>query len=79
MKGFCLKVAASAVATALAASAVTVDVTVSKPGHEVPDSLWGIFLEDIAFSVDGCLYPELVWNRGFEFRPAPSDDGFEKG
>ena len=65
-------------AMALAVSAVNVDVAVSKPGHEVPASLWGIFLEDIAFSVDGCLYPELVWNRGFEFRPAPSDDGFEK-
>ena len=62
----------------LGAGAVTVDVAVSKPGHEVPASLWGIFLEDIAFSVDGCLYPELVWNRGFEFRPAPSDEGFEK-
>ena len=59
-------------------AAVNVDVAVSRPGHEVPASLWGIFLEDIAFSVDGCLYPELVWNRGFEFRPAPSDDGFEK-
>ena len=68
----------AAVACSLAASAVNVDVAVSKPGHEVPASLWGIFLEDIAFSVDGCLYPELVWNRGFEFRPAPSDDGFEK-
>ena len=69
---------AVAVMCSLAASAVNVDVAVSKPGHEVPASLWGIFLEDIAFSVDGCLYPELVWNRGFEFRPAPSDDGFER-
>ena len=78
MKVNCLRVAVGVAVVALAASAVNVDVAVSKPGHEVPASLWGIFLEDIAFSVDGCLYPELVWNRGFEFRPAPSDDGFEK-
>ena len=78
MKASRLKVTAGVAAVALAAAAVNVDVAVSKPGHEVPASLWGIFLEDIAFSVDGCLYPELVWNRGFEFRPAPSDDGFEK-
>ena len=65
-------------AVAAVAEPVRVDVAVSKPGHEVPASLWGAFLEDIAFSVDGCLYPELVWNRGFEFRPAPSDDGFAK-
>ena len=77
MKANCLKVLAGAVSISLIASAVTVDVSVSRPGHEVPASLWGIFLEDIALSVDGCLYPELVWNRGFEFRPAPSDDGFE--
>ena len=57
---------------------VTVEVGLSAPGHEVPDSLWGIFLEDIAMSVDGCLYPELVLNRGFDFRPAPSDPDFER-
>ena len=60
------------------AEPIRVEVAASQPGHEVPASLWGAFLEDIAFSVDGCLYPELVWNRGFEFRPAPSDDGFAK-
>ncbi|MBQ3290275.1 MAG: family 43 glycosylhydrolase [Kiritimatiellae bacterium] len=69
--------ATALVATVACAEPVRVDVAVSRPGHEVPTSLWGAFLEDIAFSVDGCLYPELVWNRGFEFRPAPSDDGFE--
>ena len=67
MKANCLKVAAGMAAVALAAAAVNVDVAVSKPGHEVPASLWGIFLEDIAFSVDGCLYPELVWNRASSF------------
>ena len=53
MKATSLKVLSASLAMALGAGAVTVDVAVSKPGHEVPDSLWGIFLEDIAFSVDG--------------------------
>ncbi|MBQ3807592.1 MAG: family 43 glycosylhydrolase [Kiritimatiellae bacterium] len=76
MKGRLALLAAALASGTACAEPVRVDVAVSKPGHEVPASLWGAFIEDIAFSVDGCLYPELVWNRGFEFRAAPSDEGF---
>lgn len=35
--------------------------------HTMSDSLYGIFLEDINFAVDGGLYAELVKNRSFEY------------
>lgn len=65
---------------ALSCGAEPIELCVSDAhvGHEVPSSLWGIFLEDIAMSVDGCIYPELVLNRGFDFMPSPSDPGFER-
>ncbi|MBE6395500.1 MAG: hypothetical protein E7046_00665 [Lentisphaerae bacterium] len=55
---------------------VTIPVTVdwSAPSHEVSKDLYGLFLEDISLSVDGCFYPELVWNRGFDF-PATNAPG----
>lgn len=61
-----------AVGLAIAGSAdsVTVSVDLAHPGHAVPESLYGLFIEDISMSVDGGFYPELVWNRGFDF---PSD------
>lgn len=35
--------------------------------HEISDTLFGLFLEDINFAVDGGLYTELVKNRSFEY------------
>lgn len=43
---------------------ITVDVT--KPGHTISPTLFGIFFEDINLSADGGIYPELVRNRSFE-------------
>ena len=43
---------------------ITIDV--SKPGHTISPTLFGIFFEDINLSADGGLYPELVRNRSFE-------------
>jgi len=43
---------------------ITIDV--SKPGHAISPTLFGIFFEDINLSADGGLYPELVRNRSFE-------------
>ena len=51
---------------------VTVKVDVDHPTHAISKHLYGLFLEDISQSVDGCFYPELVWNRGFEFPPSPT-------
>lgn len=35
--------------------------------HDISDHLYGIFLEDINFAVDGGMYSELVKNRSFEY------------
>src|ERR687892_235603 len=44
-----------------------VTVQVDKPGAPVPNTLFGLFFEDINFGADGGLYPERVKNRSFEF------------
>ena len=35
--------------------------------HRISDMLFGIFLEDINYAVDGGMYAELVKNRSFEY------------
>ena len=52
----------------LAASAVTVRIDANKRGHEIPKTLYGIFFEDINYSADGGIYPELLANRGFDWQ-----------
>jgi alpha-L-arabinofuranosidase len=47
-----------------AATRITVEVT--KPGHAISPTLFGIFFEDINLSADGGIYPELVRNLSFE-------------
>lgn len=49
----------------------TIRIQADKPGHEVSETLWGIFFEDINLSVDGGIYPELVRNRSFEDSEKP--------
>jgi alpha-N-arabinofuranosidase len=44
-----------------------ITVQVDKPGGAIPQTLFGLFFEDINFGADGGLYPELVKNRSFEF------------
>jgi alpha-L-arabinofuranosidase len=50
----------------LSANPARVTVNVAEPGHEIPQTLWGVFFEDINLSADGGIYPELVKNRSFE-------------
>lgn len=54
----------------LAAAAITVNVEPNAKGHDVPDSLWGIFFEDINWAADGGLNPELLANAGFDWGQA---------
>lgn len=44
-------------------------VRISAPDkrNTVPETLYGVFFEDINFAADGGLYAELVKNRSFEF------------
>jgi alpha-L-arabinofuranosidase len=55
----------------LQAAASSITVSVDKPAHRVPSTLWGIFFEDINLSADGGIYPELVRNRSFEDSDRP--------
>lgn len=48
-------------------------------GYEISENLFGIFLEDINFSVDGGLYAELVYNRSFEYTTEYSTGGAKTG
>ncbi len=41
--------------------------------YDISDNLFGIFLEDINFAVDGGLYAELVCNRSFEYGSLAQD------
>ena len=49
----------------------TLKVDATAEGIPVPETLWGIFLEDINFGADGGLYAEQVKNRSFEYGSNP--------
>lgn len=50
-----------------AAQMRSLTVQVDRPGAAVPETLFGLFFEDINFGADGGLYPERIKNRSFEF------------
>lgn len=45
---------------------VTINLDLSRQGHPVSPTLYGIFFEDINHAADGGLYAELIRNRSFE-------------
>ena len=44
----------------------SIQVNLAQPKAAVPDTLHGIFLEEISHAFDGGLYAELIQNRSFE-------------
>ncbi len=52
---------------------VTLTVDVNKPSHKIPQTLFGIFFEDINLSTDGGIYPEFIRNRSFEDADTPEN------
>ncbi|MFA7052788.1 MAG: alpha-L-arabinofuranosidase C-terminal domain-containing protein [Kiritimatiellia bacterium] len=52
---------------------LAVTVRADRPGHAIPRTLYGIFFEDINDAADGGLYPELIANRGFDWRTQEPD------
>ena len=46
-----------------AAKAETLTVEADVPLHEMSDTLYGLFFEDINHAADGGLYAELLQNR----------------
>lgn len=63
----CALALVAAQAGTAAAQGRSITVQVDRPGAAVPDTLFGLFFEDINFGADGGLYPERVKNRSFEF------------
>lgn len=53
--------------TIITAQPITLEVNTTQIKAEIPETLFGIFYEDINFAADGGLYAELVKNRSFEF------------
>jgi hypothetical protein len=53
-----------------AASEPAGEITVhfDQPTVALPETLYGLFYEDINYSADGGLYAELVQNRSFELQ-----------
>ena len=70
-----LVLAAVAAMSSYAEPVAKIDVT--HPLHQVPKTLYGIFFEDINFSADGGIYPELIENRGFEAHDMKTIFGWE--
>jgi alpha-L-arabinofuranosidase len=56
---------------------LTIDLT--GEGVEVPQDLWGIFYEEINRAGDGGLWPEMIYNMGFEEKNIPADCTVEDG
>lgn len=46
---------------------VNTDISGLDESHRISGTLFGIFLEDINYAVDGGMYAELVKNRSFEY------------
>lgn len=46
---------------------VHTDTSSLDESYQISDTLYGLFLEDINFAVDGGLYAELIKNRSFEY------------
>lgn len=63
--GICGVVLVWQTAVFAAAPDAVIEVYVDKPTVVLPETLYGVFYEDINHAADGGLYAELVWNRSF--------------
>lgn len=54
---------------------VNTDISGLDDRHRISDTLFGIFLEDINYAVDGGMYAEMVKNRSFEYGMEARDAG----
>lgn len=58
---------------------VVLDIDLTTRGAEVPESMYGIFFEEINHAGDGGLYGEMLMNRSFEERVIPEGYKVENG
>ena len=71
MKPFLAALLAFGLSLAASAQSHPFEIDLSKPGADIPSTMYGIFFEDINYGADGGLYAELVKNRSFEFPADP--------
>lgn len=57
-------------------AAMTVNANTDDENTQISSDLFGIFLEDINYGVDGGLYAEQVRNRSFEYGALASDGAY---
>lgn len=57
-----------------AASSVTLDVSIDNISHEVSQTLYGMFIEDISKAGDGGLVANLVYNNSFEYNDTDEEN-----
>ncbi len=65
MKTF-LSTTALCLLTCAAVAQSSIEINTDKKGAAIPQSLYGVFFEEITGSGDGGLYAEMLPNRGFE-------------
>lgn len=67
-------VALSAAAPAFATQEATLRIDPAAVSHEVSDTLYGVFIEDISKAGDGGLVSNLVYNNSFEYNDTPEEN-----
>ncbi len=67
-------VALSAAAPAFAAQEATLRIDPAAVSHEVSDTLYGVFIEDISKAGDGGLVSNLVYNNSFEYNDTAEEN-----
>lgn len=56
-----------------------VTINLAQKGVDVPKGLWGIFYEEINRAGDGGLWPEMIYNMGFEEKNIPNGSFIKNG
>ncbi len=83
MKTSFSKIAFALLSSSALAAPISIELGSVENGRKVPESMWGIFFEDINWAADGGLNPELLANGGFDWLQADHEkwnvveDGWE--
>ena len=67
-------IAATAAVPAFAADTAELNISADNISHEVSDTLYGVFIEDISKAGDGGLVSNLVYNNSFEYNDTAEEN-----
>ena len=65
---FVVSAMAIAASCASLADGARISISPDAKGVDMPKTMYGIFFEDINYAADGGIYPELLANRGFDWK-----------